>query len=92
MTRYVRINEEENVIEKLGIYKKQIWWLVIYFENNELKYTYFKSTISELVSLKNFVKNLNEKKIPFLVFAIWHDSYRTDAFLFRPEYIDKVPL
>lgn len=92
MTRYVRINEEENVIEKLGIYKKQIWWLVIYFENNELKYTYFKSTISELVSLKNFVKNLNEKKIPFLVFAIWYDSYRTDAFLFRPEYIDKVPL
>jgi len=82
MSGRVRVGEEDHVLESCldKLYKQSIWWLVVYFEEGQLKYQYIHSS-AHIDALVKFVKKLIDEKIPHLVFAIWHGKWRTDAFL-----------
>jgi hypothetical protein len=82
MSGHVRVGEDDRVLEICldKLYKQDIWWLVVYFDGSEVRYTYFPSS-AHVESLAKFVRELIEDNIPHLVFAIWHGKRRTDAFL-----------
>ncbi len=86
MGGHVIEGRDDDVLEACKIYRQDIWWLVVYVKDSKIDYEYFLSSSSEqLPRLLKFVRELNSKDIPLLIFAIWHGKRRTDAFLVRVE-------
>jgi len=82
MGGHVRVGEDERVLRSLDMYRQDIWWLIVYLEDGDLKYDYVLSSSSvQLPRLRELLKRLREKGLKHLVFAIWHGERRTDAFL-----------
>ena len=88
MGGHVRVGEDEVVLGNLDRNVQDIWWIVVYLEDEELKYDYVLSSSSaQLPKLREILERLREKGLKHLVFAIWHGARRTDAFLMDSEKV-----
>jgi len=91
MGGHVVVDKELDVLKACTIHTQDIWWLITYTKNEEIKYKYFLSSSREQrPELIEFVKSLKENNIPHIIFAIWHGKQRTDAFLIKGETLLKV--
>jgi len=77
----VRVGEDDRVP-----LDSSVWALVVYLDKGELKYKYVKSLAKQNIpDLAEVLCEVILKKIPYLVFIIWHGKYRTDLFLVDSE-------
>lgn len=91
MGGHVVTDRELDVLNACTRIPQDIWWLIVYVEDGKPKYRYFLSSSSaQLPYLIKFVKEIIDKEIPHLIFAIWHGNRRTDAFLVNANTLIKV--
>ncbi len=84
MGGHVRENEDEHVFEACLRLRQDIWWIIVYFEDNEMKYNYFRSSAKEnLKALKQSLQKIVKEEKPHIILAVWHGKNRTDTFLIK---------
>ena len=83
--------KEDDVLNVCKEYVQDVWWLIVINDGGRLAYRYVVSCArSRIPELVNLVKELLNKGIPHIVFAVWHGKWRTDIFVVPSEKIIEV--